>query len=250
MPPPLPSAESTPLRSPTARRRAGAGWRLPSQCEVCRSWGAGPLCADCIGRFVSPAPRCPRCALRVSDGAVLCGGCLRDPPPFERAYCVADYEFPWDRLITACKFNGRAELAALLAERLGVALQHAGAGRPDLIVPVPLSPARLAERGYNQAWEIARRLARTAGVPARADVLQRVLDTPHQAGLTRAQRLVNPRGAFSVPARRRALLAGQRVALVDDVLTTGATAREATIALQRAGAAAVDVWVIARTPES
>jgi ComF family protein len=186
----------------------------------------------------------------VPGGAVLCGGCLRDPPPFEHAHCVADYGFPWDRLIAACKFNGRPELAALLAERLEAALQENGAGRPDLIVPVPLTPARLAERGYNQAWEIARRLARTLGVPARADVLQRVLDTPHQAGLTRAQRLVNPRGAFSVPVRQRVRLAGRRIALVDDVLTTGATAREATNTLLRAGAAAVDVWVVARTAES
>jgi ComF family protein len=129
-------------------------------------------------------------------------------------------------------------------------LRRDGASRPDLIVPVPLSPARLAERGYNQAWELARRLARSTGVPARADVLQRVLDTPHQADLNRAQRLLNPRGAFTVPTRRRAAVAGLRIALVDDVLTTGATAREAAQALLRAGAAAVDVWVVARTPES
>jgi ComF family protein len=245
MQPPLPPAEKTLLPASVAPR-----WRAPSQCETCRSWGAGPLCADCTGRFAQPVPRCPRCALPVAGGAMLCGGCLREPPPFERTHCVADYGFPWDRLIAACKFNGRAELAALLAERLAVALGRDGATRPDLIVPVPLSPARLAERGYNQAWEIARRLARSVGVPARADVLERALDTPHQADLNRAQRLLNPRGAFTVPARRRPWVAGHRVALVDDVLTTGATAREATLTLQRAGAAAVDVWVVARTPES
>jgi ComF family protein len=245
MQPPLPPASKTLLPARAARR-----WRAPSQCEVCRGWGTGPLCGDCTGRFVLPVPRCPRCALPVAGGATLCGGCLRDPPPFERTHCVADYAFPWDRLIAACKFNGRAELAALLAERLAVALQHDGADRPDLIVPVPLSPARLAERGYNQAWEIARRLGRSARVPARADVLERALDTPHQADLNRAQRLLNPRGAFTVPARQRAAVAGRRIALVDDVLTTGATAREAAHTLLRAGAAAVDVWVVARTPES
>jgi ComF family protein len=222
---------------------------MPSQCEVCRGWGAGPLCVDCTGRFALPVPRCPRCALPLGGGATLCGGCLREPPPFERTHCVADYGFPWDRLIAACKFNGRAELAVLLAERLAVALRDDDANRPDLIVPVPLSPARLAERGYNQAWEIARRLARSVGVPARADVLQRVLDTPHQADLNRAQRLLNPRGAFTVPAHQRAAVTGCRIALVDDVLTTGATAREATHTLLRAGAAAVDVWVVARTPK-
>jgi ComF family protein len=223
--------------------------RLPGQCEVCRAWGTGSLCADCIERFARPRPRCQRCALAVTDGTPRCGACLHNPPPFERCHCVADYGFPWDRLITSCKFNGRVELAALLAHRLGVALAEAGAERPDLIVPVPLAPRRLAERGYNQAWEIARRRARAAGVPARCDVLQRVLDAAHQADLPRAQRLVNLRAAFVVPAHRRALLAGRRVALVDDVLTTGATAREATLALQRAGASAVDVWVVARTPD-
>lgn len=245
MQPPVPPAP-TPALPPSAAPR----WRLPSQCEVCRGWSGGPLCADCTRRFSPPAPRCRHCALRVGTGAAVCGGCLRDPPPFEHTFCVADYAFPWDRLIAACKFNGRAELAALLAERLDVALRDAGAPQPDLIVPVPLAPARLAERGYNQAWEIARRLARHIKVPAGADVLQRALDTPHQADLTRAQRLVNQRGAFTVPPSRRARLAGRRIALVDDVLTTGATAREAAGALLRAGAAAVDVWVVARTPDT
>jgi ComF family protein len=185
--------------------------------------------------------------LRLAGPARLCGACLREPPPFETAHCVADYAFPWDRLIADCKFHGRAELAALFAHRLVDAV--AGAARPALIVPVPLTPARLAERGYNQAWEVARRLARRLDIAARADVLLRVHGTAHQAELTRAQRLENPRGAFMVAPHRRALLAGRRVALVDDVLTTGATAREATHALLRAGAAAVDVWVVARTPE-
>jgi ComF family protein len=244
MEPPLPPASKTLPPASAAPR-----WRAPSQCEVCRGWGAGPLCADCTGRFALPVSRCPRCALPLAGGASLCGGCLREPPPFEHTHCVADYGFPWDRLIATCKFNGRAELASLLAERLAAALRRDGASRPDLIVPVPLSPARLAERGYNQAWELARRLARSTGVPARADVLQRVLDTPHQADLNRAQRLLNPRGAFTVPASQRAAVSGGRIALVDDVLTTGATAREATHTLLRAGALAVDVWVVARTPE-
>ena len=245
MQPPLPPAGIPLPAAPVAAR-----WRPPSQCEACRSWGAGPLCTDCTRRFALPVPRCPRCALPVAGGATPCGGCLREPPPFGRTHCIADYGFPWDRLIADCKFNGRPELAELLAEHLANALRHAAADRPDLIVPVPLSPARLAERGYNQAWEIARRLARGAGVPARADVLGRALHTPHQADLNRAQRMLNLRGAFTVPPRQRPVVAGRRVALVDDVLTTGATAREAAHALLRAGAAAVDVWVVARTPES
>ena len=180
---------------------------------------------------------------------VLCGGCLRDPPPFEHAICAADYGFPWDRLISAFKFQGRVELAAPLAQRIAFAVHQTATVRPSLVLPVPLAPRRLAERGYNQAWELARRLGRATGVAARADVLRRPVETAHQADLTRAQRLLNLRAAFTVAPRHRARLVGQRVALVDDVLTTGATAREATQALLRAGAAAVDVWVVARTPE-
>lgn len=215
---------------------------LPGQCEVCRRWGRARLCRDCETRHAPPALRCPRCALRIGAAAPACGECLRDPPPFEHTVCVADYAFPWDGLIADFKFHGRPELAVLLAAQLRGAGHDAPA--PDLVLPVPLAAGRLAERGYNQAWELARRL----GPPARADVLLRPLETAHQAELDRAERQANLRAAFMVDPRRREAIAGRRVALVDDVFTTGATARAAARALRQAGAAAVDVWVIARTP--
>lgn len=215
---------------------------LPGQCEVCRRWGRARLCADCEARHTLPALRCPRCALRIGAAAAACGDCLREPPPFDRTVCVADYAFPWDGLVTTFKFHDRPELAVLLAARLRAAVRDAP--RPDLVVPVPLAPRRLAERGYNQAWELARRL----GPPARADLLLRPVETAHQSALDRARRLANLRAAFVVDARRRDALAGRRVALVDDVFTTGATARAAAAVLRQAGAAAVDVWVVARTP--
>jgi ComF family protein len=117
------------------------------------------------------------------------------------------------------------------------------------LLPVPLAPRRLAERGYNQAWELTRRVARTLRLRADASLLLRPVETAHQAELERVQRLANLRGAFMVDPRRRDALAGRRVALVDDVMTTGATAREAARTLLRAGAASVDIWVIARTPD-
>ena len=208
------------------------------------------ICRDCSTRFAPAVTRCQRCALRLPAGMPLCGACLREPPPFEHTICAADYGFPWDRLVGSFKFNGRAELAATLARHITAAVLDRALPRPDIVVPVPLSPARLAERGYNQAWELARRVARSLGLPAHADLLLRPVDTPHQAELTRAQRLVNLRAAFMVDTRQRALLAGRRIALVDDVLTTGATAREAARTLLRAGAGAVDVWVLARTPDA
>lgn len=221
------------------------GWLLPSQCELCRRWCGRPLCHGCVGRHAATVPRCPRCALRQPAG-MPCGECLRDPPPFENAICVADYGFPWDRLIADFKFHGRTELAAALAGLMTEA--SADAAPVSLVLPVPLAPRRLAERGYNQAWELARRIARRRQVAARHDLLTRALEGLHQAELSRAERLANLRAAFVVEPRLRSELRGRRVALVDDVLTTGATAREAARALLQAGAAAVDVWVFARTP--
>jgi ComF family protein len=118
----------------------------------------------------------------------------------------------------------------------------------DIVLCVPLSQARLAERGYNQAWELARRVARQFHLRADATALQKPVDGAHQAALERSQRIVNLRGAFMVDPARRRSLEGRRVALVDDVMTTGATAREATQALIRAGVGSVVVWTFARTP--
>jgi ComF family protein len=223
---------------------------LPSQCEVCRQWAASALCAHCVARFAAPSPRCQRCGLRLGLPAPACGDCQREPPPFARTVCVADYAYPWDGLITAFKFHHRVELAGVLAERLAATVRAAQGPQPDWVLPVPLAAPRLAERGYNQAWELARRVARKLSLSADANLLQRPLDTAHQAGLSRAERQRNLRNAFMADPRRRPQLAGRRVALVDDVMTTGATAREAANVLLRAGAAAVDLWVLARTPEA
>ncbi len=227
-----------------------ARWRLrcPSQCEVCRLWGPSALCEGCVEAFARPLPRCARCGLRTGVAVDTCGECLRAAPPFDHTLCVADYGFPWDRLIAAFKFEARTELAAVLAQRLHEAVAAAPVPAAELVLPVPLSRQRLAERGYNQAWELARRVARLAGLPARADVLLRPLETAHQAALDRAERQRNLRRAFMVDPRQRAVLQGRRVALVDDVMTTGTTVREAAAALTRAGAASVQVWVLARTP--
>ncbi len=222
---------------------------LAGQCEVCRQWTPGSLCADCVARYASTLPRCARCGLRMGVASPSCGECLRDPPPFDATVCVADYGHPWDALIAAFKFQGHAELATALAERLVAAVRQAVPPAVDLVLPVPLSPQRLALRGYNQAWELARRAARGLGVPAEARLLQRPVESAtQQTELGRAERQRNLAAAFMVDPTRRATLQGRRVALVDDVMTTGATARQATAVLLRAGAASVQLWVLARTP--
>jgi len=122
------------------------------------------------------------------------------------------------------------------------------APRPQLLLPAPLSPQRLRERGYNQAWELARRLGRQLRLHCDASLLLRVRDTAHQLDLPPERRAANVRDAFAVEPRRRAELDGREVALIDDVLTTGATAAEMTRVLLAAGATRVSVWVLARTP--
>jgi ComF family protein len=171
-----------------------------------------------------------------------------------------DYLFPWDRLLLGLKFGERLEHAPLLAARLSRALELARVEPPDLIMPVPLSAQRLRERGYNQAHEIARRLILPAErqSPSQVQVqvqvqrqsrlcaltLMRVRHTDQQAQLPLDERRGNLRGAFAVVKP----VHGLRVALVDDVMTSGATLHEAALALRRAGARDVQAWVVARTP--
>ena len=195
-----------------------------------------------------PAARCRRCGLRVALPTPMCGACLAEPPPFDGCIVALDYAFPWDRLIADFKFNGRVELADALARRLLQAIRDDGRPLPAWVLPVPLAPQRLAERGYNQAWEPARRVAHGLGCRAEARLLRRPLPGPHQAELKLAQRLRNLRGAYTLDPSRRLSLHGQHVALVDDVMTSGATLREAALALRRAGVSRIDAWALARTP--
>jgi len=218
-----------------------------SLCAVCHGWGRGRVCAGCRAVHAPVQPRCPRCALPVAGAALVCLECRRAPPPQAAAVAALDYGFPWDRLVSAFKYHGAIELATPLAGLLADAVRGAGLDAPSCVLPVPLGPRRLRERGYNQAWEVARRVARTLGLPARADGLQRWLDGEHQVGHTRAERIAALRGAFGVDPAQASRWQGRTVALVDDVMTSGATATEASRVLLAAGAAAVQVWVVART---
>lgn len=228
---------------------------LPSPCEVCRRWTGAGLCGDCLARFAPPVRRCARCAIGMGAGRqTSCSACVTSPPPWRRALCAVDYDFPWDALVATFKYRNRPELAATLARLLAQVVQEAAPLEPgtplaDLVLPVPLAPARLLGRGYNQAWELARRVADALGRAADAGLLQRPLHTDPLPGQSREARAHSLHGAFMVDPARRHELAGRHVALVDDVLTTGATAREACAVLLRAGAASVELWTLARTPE-
>jgi ComF family protein len=178
----------------------------------------------------------------------VCGACIKKPPIFDSALTNVDYGHPWDQLIARFKFNSALDLSSAFADlmvRTHRASQHAP---PDLVLPVPLSSQRLRERGYNQAWELARRAGHQLQVKADARLLLRVKDTPHQLAFPPAKRAANVRGAFAVEPTRLSELRGKRVTVVDDVMTTAATANEVAAVLRQAGAAEVHFWVIARTP--
>ncbi|HMN22440.1 MAG TPA: phosphoribosyltransferase family protein [Ottowia sp.] len=220
-----------------------AAW--PSQCLICRAWPARSLCPDCTARFTRPVPRCSGCALPVPAGVPRCGACLVDPPPIDACLAAVDYAWPWTHCIARLKFHQdvglAAALAALLAAAPGVpqALAHA-----DWLLPMPLAPERLAERGYNPALLLARQLPHAS---CRTDLLLRMRHTPPQRGLSRAARRRNVRGAFAVEAVNAQALQGRHVALLDDVMTTGASLHEAARALRRAGARRITAIALART---
>ena len=229
-----------------------ARWRPPSLCAVCHGWGSQRVCDECRERFNPPLRRCRRCAIEVpagvAAGVAVCGRCLTAPPAFERTLAAFDYAYPWDSLLVRFKFGEALDLVPVLAQGLQRAIARSGEPAPGWILPVPLGPQRLRERGFNQAWEVARRLGNGGAGRADARLLLRLRDSPHQLSLKPGERAANVRGAFAVEPLRRAELKGRDVALVDDVMTTGATADEAARVLLQAGAASVRVWVVARTP--
>ncbi|SFP88764.1 ComF family protein [Ralstonia sp. NFACC01] len=230
--------------------RTGLRHLLPCACALCGAVQGGLVCTGCTSDLAPQLHRrrCIQCAiaLEARHAARHCRTCLAGAPDFDATIVIADYDWPLDHLVTGLKFRAQLPLAAWLAHQLGNALAAAPGDLPDVLLPVPLSPARLRSRGYNQAWEIARRLARQLDIPGHANALHRVRDNPAQAMLDRAERLTNLHGAFVVaePAR----IAGRHVGVVDDVMTTGTTLGEIATQLKRAGATRVTNVVALRTP--
>jgi len=216
---------------------------LPQRCVLCATPSFDALlCRECLDDMPRIEGPCPSCALS-SPAGQTCGACLATPPPQSATIGAWCYAFPADRLLHELKYGGRLALAEPFADALVAAVGLRGNPRLDCVVALPLAVARQRMRGFNQAQEIGRRVALRLDVPLVA-ALRRVRDTPPQAGLALDARARNVRHAFEAVVP----LEGLTVAIVDDVMTTGATVAEAAAALRRAGAARVDAWVVARTP--
>lgn len=217
---------------------------IGGRCALCQAPADG-LCGACLASLPRNLHACRRCALPLPDAAPagsLCAACQTRPPPFDLAVAPLRYARPVDDLIGRFKYHHQLPLGRVLGGLLG----HAVQGRhdlPSLLLPVPASAARLRTRGFNQAAELVRTLAGHLGLDWNAGQVYRTRDADPQRGLSRGERRRNLRGAFACRGRLPS-----HVALVDDVITTGATVEEAGRMLRRAGVKRLEVWAVARTP--
>lgn len=244
-----PGNNPDPLRSPNRRGRTNGLrtlWRgalrivLPQDCAVCAAPTEYALvCAACEPQLGPTTAQCPCCGLP-SPGGRLCGACIRQTPHFDRTIAAATYAFPLDRLIQSYKYEAALAYVGLFTDLLARALGPIV--DVDLVIPMPLHADKVRARGFNQAHELARRIAPRYGVPLDPFASARVKPTMAQADLPIEARAKNVRNAFTASAA----VMGRRVAVVDDVMTTGATLDELARTLKAHGALRVENWIVAR----
>ncbi|MBS1142032.1 MAG: Phosphoribosyltransferase [Proteobacteria bacterium] len=213
---------------------------LPGSCLLCGADSQSELlCTKCNADLPGlPSHLCPLCADQTTHGE-RCGACLKDTPHFDRTIALFHYDFPLDRIVHVLKYGHQLAVATWCSEQLATRI---ATDELDLIVPLPLHPQRLIERGFNQSAEIARTLGKSLAIPVDHTNVLRTRPTPPQADLPHKDRKKNVRGAFEC----RADLTGRRLLLIDDVMTTGATVNECARVLKLHGAASITVAVIAR----
>ena len=213
-------------------------------CVLCGATTSEDLCLPCEMELPRLSKnRCPICLWPVPT-AEICGTCLRNPPAFTRTIAAMRYTFPVDALVRSLKYQSNFAIAPILANLLlkqfKISLQHR---RPDIILPMPLHSIRLRERGFNQAIELGRLIAKQLKIPLLVDHCYRIRHTMPQTDLPWSERQKNVRKVFQCDLN----LSGQHVAIIDDVMTTGATLNELAKVLRQQGAGEISNWVIART---
>jgi ComF family protein len=224
---------------------------IPSPCALCGTQSPDGICQECREQFYSSSPhRCERCALCISSlepARAICGACFHTPPAFDATVAAVDYAPPSDQLILALKFGAQLAYAPLFADMLFTALRQRRVEMPQILVAVPLGPKRLAERGFNQALEIAKPIARRLNIPLEKSLVLRTRDTAAQALLPPDERRSNISRAFTLSSHAVERLRGCHIGVVDDVMTTGETLNELAATLKRFGARRVTNLVFART---
>ncbi len=214
---------------------------MPIPCLLCGSNNSDDcLCHDCSDQLPKLGCCCPRCASPLQQ-TMLCGQCLTSPPEQDRSFSLFRYQPPIDQLIADLKYHDKLALIRLFAAQMAASLK--ARALPQLLIPIPLHPRRLRERGYNQSLELAKYLSKQLAIPVQYDILIRIRDTPPQASLPFSERNKNMKQAFQINNTH----IPTHIALIDDVLTTGHTANVAAKILRQAGVENIEVWTIART---
>lgn len=214
---------------------------LPSTCLLCKAPALSTegICLDCLNTLPwHSSATCIQCGLAANH--LHCGQCQKKSPYFDKTIALFMYQFPIDRLLQSFKYQQSLHIGPLFANLFNQRIL----GKPyDRILPMPMHPERLKTRGYNQSLEIAKRVARFTNIPIDTKSCKRIKDTPPQAGLTLDARIRNIKNAFECHEN----LTGQRVAIMDDVMTSGASMNELARTLKLAGAKQVDCYIVART---
>lgn len=216
---------------------------LPQPCFLCAAPSQETICPACLRDLPFQGHACARCACSLPEPLPLCGQCLREPPAFDFVDALLRYRYPVNKLILAAKFGQQLTVLNQLGKLMAAHLDFISA-EVDVVLPVPMHPIELRQRGYNQAAELAKIIAKRHALPLALDTCRCGVKKRPQSSLPAHQRKQNVRGIFSaqkLPSHWRHIL------LVDDVLTTGATAHELARVLREQGAASVGVWVCARS---
>ena len=241
----------------SGRLRTAPRSLLPSQCLLCACTLNGELlCTGCQFELphVDDQMVCRQCGIRTHSVSEFCGHCLHHPPAYSRSIIPFAYAYPLDNLIHKFKYRRHLASGKLLSQLLADYLRHHAVQQedwqlPDLLVPAPMHWLRRWQRGFNQAEIVGQYVAQALEVPFETRMIQRVHKTPAQKELTRSERQRNLRKAFKISENKRGAIAGKRIAIIDDVVTTTATVRELSKLLMNAGAKDVQVWALARTME-
>ena len=234
------------LKSVRATALALLEWVAPPCCLLCRlevEYRHG-LCQGCWAKLPVNEIHCERCALPMAHES-LCGHCQRCPPVFDSVIAPLCYQDPIDQMLCALKYHQQLSFARTAAGLITDTVRESGEPRPDLLVGVPMTHRAVRKRGLNQAVFLARLIGRQLGIPAKSTLIKKLRETDRQSTLNASKRQRNLKGAFHC----KGSLEDKHIALVDDILTTGATANEISKVLKVAGANRVDIWVCARTPE-